>query len=151
MEHSVSYIIQTTIEIDASKEAVWSVLVDLPAYGAWSNFSSAQGKVAVGSRLTMRMPGFSFRPTVTIADPGQRLQWVGTLFTKRLFHGEHSFILHSLPDGTTQVTNREEFSGLLVTLTQWLMKGSTSNGYTRFNAGLKRQVEARAAAVSPRR
>ncbi|WP_437574622.1 SRPBCC family protein [Sorangium sp. So ce887] len=146
----MSYVINTIVDINASRAAVWSVLVDFAAYGEWSNFSRAEGAAQVGSRLTMRMPGFSFRPTVTVAESGQQLQWAGTLFTKRLFHGEHSFILRSNPDGTTRVTNREEFSGFLVTLAQPFMKHNDANGYAAFNAGLKRQVEARTAAA-PRR
>ena len=140
----MSYVITTAVDIDAGAEEVWDVLVDFPAYGEWSNFSSAQGTAQVGTRLTMRMPGFRFRPTVTIVEPGHQLQWVGTLLTRRLFHGEHSFILVSRPDGTTHLTNREEFSGALVTLTQRFMKRADDNGYTAFNAGLKKHVENRA-------
>lgn len=140
----MSYVITTTVDIDASTEEVWDVLVDFPAYGEWSNFSSAQGTAHVGTRLTMRMPGFTFRPTVTVATPDQKLQWAGTLLTRRLFHGEHSFILVPQSDGTTHLTNHEEFSGALVTLTQRFMKRTDNNGYTAFNAGLKKQVESRA-------
>lgn len=140
----MSYVISTTVDIDASTEEVWDVLVDFAAYGEWSNFSSAEGTAHVGARLTMRMPGFTFRPTVTIATPRQKLQWAGTLLTRRLFHGEHSFILVSQPDGSTHLTNHEEFSGALVTLTQRFMKRTDNNGYTAFNAGLKKHVENRA-------
>jgi hypothetical protein len=28
----------------------------------------------VGNRLSMKIPGFSFRPTVTLAEPGEQLQ-----------------------------------------------------------------------------
>jgi hypothetical protein len=75
----MSYVIKTGIDINASKEAVWDVLVDFTRYGEWSNFSRAEGTAQVGSRLTMRMPGFSFKPTVTVAQPGEQLQWSGDL------------------------------------------------------------------------
>jgi hypothetical protein len=139
----MSYAITTTVEIDAVPEAVWDVLVDFPAYGEWSNFSSAEGTAQVGSRLTMRMPGFKFRPTVTVMAPGQELQWTGTLLSERLFHGKHSFVLDPQPDGTTRLTNHEEFSGALVALTQRFVKRNDDNGYAAFNAGLKRHVEGR--------
>ena len=140
----MGYVITTDVDINASKEAVWDVLVDFARYGEWSNFSRAEGAARVGSRLTMRMPGFSFRPTVTMASPGDQLQWAGTLLTERLFHGKHSFILVAKPDGTTHLTNHEEFTGALTTLMQRLMKQTGDNGYTAFNSGLKRQVEGRA-------
>ena len=139
----MGYAITTSIDIDAGTQAVWDVLIDFPAYGQWSNFSSAEGTPQVGSRLTMRMPGFTFRPIVSAVEPGRKLQWVGTLLTGRLFHGAHSFILTAQPDGTTRVTNHEEFSGALVTLMQRFVKRTDNNGYTAFNAGLKRQVEGR--------
>jgi hypothetical protein len=140
----MSYVIKTEIDIDASKEAVWDVLVDFPRYGEWSNFSRVEGTARVGNRLSMKMPGFSFRPTVTVAEPGERLQWSGTLISERLFLGRHSFILRADPDGTTHLTNHEEFSGALTTLVQRFTKQGGDNGYTAFNAGLKRHVENRA-------
>ncbi len=137
----MSYVITTHIDINAPREAVWNVLVDLARYHEWSNFSHAEGTVRVGSRLTLRMPGFSFRPTISAVTAGEKLQWTGTLVTERLFHGKHSFILARNADGTTHLINREEFSGALVTLTRRFMKQNGDNGYTAFNAGLKKQVE----------
>ncbi len=139
----MSYVIKTEIDIDASKDAVWAVLVDFPRYGQWSNFSRVEGRAQVGNRLSMKMPGFSFRPTVTVADTGAQLQWSGTLLSERLFLGRHSFLLTANPDGTTHLMNHEEFSGGLTTLFQRFMKQGADNGYTDFNAGLKRQVEDR--------
>lgn len=141
----MSYLIETTVDIDAAPDAVWDVLTDFPAYGEWSNFTSVDGEAQVGSRLKVRMPGFSFRPTIAVAAPGAQLQWTGTLATPRIFHGVHSFLLSSLPDGRTHVVNREEFSGALVSAVQRFLKPSANNGYTAFNAGLKRQVESRTA------
>ncbi|MEU8793645.1 SRPBCC domain-containing protein [Streptomyces sp. NPDC048643] len=129
------------IDIDATPEAVWSVLTDFATWGEWSNFSAAEGAAQVGSRLTMRMPGMTFRPTVTVATPGQELRWAGTLGTKRLFHGQHSFVLSSNQDGTTRVTNREEFSGALTTLARRFLKTPKHDGYAAFNTGLKQRVE----------
>ena len=139
----MSYVIKTEVDINASKEAVWDVLVDFPRYGEWSNFSRVEGTPQVGNRLSMKMPGFSFRPTVTLAQPGEQLQWSGTLISERLFLGRHSFILTANPDGSTHVTNHEEFSGALTTLMQRFVRQSNNNGYTAFNAGLKRHVENR--------
>ncbi|WP_328688241.1 SRPBCC domain-containing protein [Streptomyces phaeochromogenes] len=131
------------IDIDATPQAVWDVLTDFATYGEWSTFTSAEGTAHVGSRLTMRMPGMTFRPTITVATPGEELRWVGTLGTKRLFHGQHSFVLSPNPDGTTRLTNHEEFSGALVSLTRRLLRTPKHDGYAAFNKGLKQQVEDR--------
>ena len=140
----MSYVIKTEVDINAGTQSVWDVLVDFPRYGEWSNFSRVEGTARVGNRLSMRMPGFSFRPTVTVAEPGEQLQWSGTLIFERLFLGRHSFILAANPDGSTHLTNHEEFSGALTTLMQRFVRQSNNNGYTAFNAGLKRQAEDRA-------
>jgi hypothetical protein len=71
-------VLTAVIDIDATPQAVWDVLTDFAAYGEWSTFSAAEGTARVGSRLTMRMPGMPFRPTVTVATPGQELRRVGT-------------------------------------------------------------------------
>lgn len=140
----MSYVIKHDVDIKASPKAVWNVLIDFPRYSEWSNFSRVEGTPQVGSRLAMKMPGFSFRPTVTVAEPGVQLQWSGTLISERLFLGQHSFLLDANPDGTTHLINHEEFSGVLTTLLQRFTKQGGNNGYTAFNTGLKRQVEDRA-------
>jgi hypothetical protein len=131
------------IDIDATPEAVWNVLADFAAYGEWSNFTKAEGTAQVGSRLTMRMPGMTFRPTVTVATPGHELRWIGTLGVKQIFHGQHSFVLSSNHDGSTRLTNQEEFSGALVTLIRPLLRTPKNDGYAAFNKALKQRVEGR--------
>lgn len=137
----MTVVLTAVVDINASPDEVWGVLTDFPRYGQWSNFTKAEGTAQVGTRLRMQMPGMSFRPTVAVASPGEELRWVGTLGRKRLFHGQHSFTLSANPDGTTRVTNREEFSGVLVTLTRPMLKLSGSNGYDAFNQALKKRVE----------
>lgn len=134
-------VLTAVIDIDATPEAVWNVLTDFASYGEWSTFTAAEGTAHVGDRLTMRMPGMTFRPTVTVATPGQELRWAGTLGTKRIFHGQHSFTLSPNDDGTTRLTNREEFSGVLTTLTRRFLRTPKHDGYAAFNTGLKQRVE----------
>lgn len=140
----MSYVVRTETDVDAAPDAVWAVLVDFPRYGRWSTFSSAEGRVEVGSRLTMRMPGFTFHPRVTVVEPGRRLQWSGTLLSERLFVGRHSFVLTPNPDGTTHLLNLEEFAGVLTSLLGRFTRKGGDNGYTAFNAGLKQEAENRA-------
>lgn len=142
----MSAVLVSTIDIDTPASAVWSVLTDFANYGTWSNFSHAEGEARVGTRLHMKMPGMSFRPTVTVAERDHKLAWVGTLAGGWLFRGEHSFTLSTNPDGSTHLTNREEFSGVLTTLTKPLLKQTGDNGYAAFNRGLKSHIEVATAA-----
>jgi hypothetical protein len=48
--------LSTSIDIDTGPEPVWQVLTDLPGYREWNQFiTRAEGTVAVGQRLTLRM------------------------------------------------------------------------------------------------
>lgn len=85
----------------------------------------------------MRMPRMAFPPSVTVADPGSELRWAGTLGRKQVFYGQHSFVLSSNADGTTRLTNREDFSDLLVTLARPLLKVSRTEGYVALNVRLE--------------
>ncbi|MFG6446218.1 SRPBCC family protein [Microbacterium sp. P07] len=142
----MSVLLTTTIDIAATPQDVWAVLSDFPQYGLWSNFSEIEGEAEEGARLAMRMPGFSFGSTVTIAVPGEQLQWSAKILSERLFLGRHTFTLVANGDGTTRVTNSEEFSGASVAPFQRLFKGDgDGGGYAAFNRGLKERVETLAA------
>jgi len=142
----MSAAISTTIDIDASPQAVWDVLTDFAAYGNWNPFMDrAEGTPEVGAKLVIQMTGnggrgMTFKPTVLAAIPGQELRWLGKLGVGGLFDGEHSFVLTPNADGTTHLTHGERFSGILVAL----MKGTLTNshaGFEAFNHALKQRVE----------
>lgn len=142
----MSAAISTTIDIDASPQAVWNVLTDFAAYGDWNPFMDrVEGTPEVGARLVIHMTpndgrGMTFKPTVLAATPGEELRWLGKLGVGGLFDGEHSFALTPNADGTTHLTHGERFSGILVTL----MKGTVKNshaGFEAFNHALKQRVE----------
>jgi hypothetical protein len=139
----VKVVRSAVIDVDATKEAVWDTLTDFPAYPEWSTFSRAEGVARVGARLTMRLPHLTIRPVVTVAVPGEELCWAGTLVAERVFRGWHSFTLSTNPDGSTRLTNREDFSGALVTLARPFLKASDDGAYAAFNARLKQRVEGR--------
>lgn len=144
----MSVILTTTIDIAATPDEVWAVLTDFSAYGEWSNFSRIGGVADVGTTLSMHMPGFAFRSRVTKAAPGEELQWSAKILSERIFVGRHTFTLAAGGDGTTRVTNSEEFSGALVLPFERLFTGAgEGGGYAAFNAGLKARAESMRAAL----
>ena len=94
--------IHTEIEINAPAEKVWKVLTDFAAYPEWNPFvRRGEGEVRVGARLHVYIQpsggkGMSFRPTVLVADPNRELRWLGHLWVRGLFDGEHSFSIEPL-------------------------------------------------------
>ena len=140
----MSIVLATMIEIAATPEQVWQVLADFPAYGEWSNFSRVEGTAELGTRLKIRMPGLSFRPTITAATPHQELQWSASIVSERFFLGAHTFTLVRTGDGTTRLKNTETFSGLLTApFARFFATQHNDTGYAAFNRAIKTRVEAR--------
>jgi len=138
--------VEATTVIAASPETVWETLVDFDSYTDWNPFVvSAAGTPAVGERLAVRIHPqnkrqMGFKPRVTAAVPGERLEWLGHLGVRGLFDGRHEFCLEPLADGRTELVQRETFSGLLVGLL--LDEGSIRSGFRAMNAALKERAEA---------
>ena len=137
-----SIMIDTNVDIDAPREAVWDVLVDFPSYGEWNPSMRIEGTLAVGKKLVVHLSrdGMTFRPEVLVATPNEELRWLGKLGFHGMLDGEHFFVLTTNGDGTTRLNHGERFSGALVAVA----KGGTKNGnggYEAFSLALKRRVE----------
>jgi hypothetical protein len=85
----------SSIDIEASAERVWDVLVDFAAFPAWNPFiTQAEGRLEPGGRLTLRMQpvggsAVNLRPTVVEVIEGRRLRWQGRLGVPGLFDADH--------------------------------------------------------------
>lgn len=140
--------LRTEIEIDAPPERVWSVLTDFPAYHEWNPFiTGLSGGLSVGERLSVTLsPPESrariFHPRLVVCDAPHELRWLGHLWFKGLFDGEHFFQCRELEGGRTRFVHGENFRGLLVKY----VAGQLSNvarGFVYMNEALKRRVEGR--------
>jgi hypothetical protein len=137
--------ISNTADIAATPERVWDILADLSAYPEWNPFiRSASGRLAEGSRLTLRITppegrAMTFRPTVLAAQPGRLLRWIGRLIVPGIFDGTHQFALEDL-GGRTRVTQSETFRGILVPFTGKTIT-RTEAGFRALNQALKERAE----------
>jgi hypothetical protein len=141
-----SITVDTNVDIDASKDAVWEVLTDFASYSEWSPFLRIEGTPEVGSKLTVHMTadgehGMSFRPKVLAAVPGEELRWIGKLGFHGIADGEHFFLLSTNTDGTTRLNHGERFSGALVALAKNNDSAKGNANYERFSLALKQRVE----------
>jgi hypothetical protein len=147
----MSTTISSTIDIAATRDAVWNVLTDFAGYREWNPIMKhIEGTARVGTKLVVHMSGndgrgSTFTPKVLAAIPGQELRWLGKLGPGGRFDGEHFFILTTNVDGTTRLTHGETFSGLLPALMKHrLEKGGRERaeaGADAFNRALKNRVE----------
>lgn len=137
----------TEITINAAPEKVWSVLTDFENFPNWNPFiKSLTGDVAVGNQIKVFLepPGgkaMTFNPIVLAYTPNKEFRWIGKLFVKGIFDGEHKFELIANNDGTTRLIHSEKFSGLLIPLFGKMLDIDTKNGFIVFNEVIKERAE----------
>jgi hypothetical protein len=66
------------------------------------------------------------------------LQWIGTIGSKWIFQGVHTFELHALDDDRTGFINHEQSTGFLV---PFVVSDDPQREYERMNEALKERVE----------
>lgn len=139
--------LHTDIEIRASAEPIWNILMDFARYPQWNPFiKSIEGDVKQGAKLrvVIQSPGgkqMTFTPTLLIIHPGREFRWRGRLFIPGLFDGEHSFQIEPTGTTTCRFVHKEEFSGLLVPLLWKSLDTNTRQGFQAMNEALKKRVE----------
>tara|TARA_B100000780_G_scaffold278327_1_gene251481 strand:+ start:1027 stop:1443 length:417 start_codon:yes stop_codon:yes gene_type:complete len=134
--------ISTSIQINATPEKVWQVLTDFESYPLWNPFiQSLKGDVKVGNRIDVNLGGMAFKPLVLEFTSNQKFSWIGHLFIKGIFDGEHQFELIANPDCSTQLIQSEKFKGILVPFVPKVFKDTKVN-FERMNLALKQMAEA---------
>jgi hypothetical protein len=81
-----------------------------------------------------------FKPTVLTVRPGRELRWLGHLLIPGIFDGEHYFLLESIGEHQTSLTQGEKFSGLLVGLLSGTLS-ATEAAFKGMNTALKEEAE----------
>jgi hypothetical protein len=114
-----SYTIDTTVDINAGKDAVWDVLIDFASYREWNPSMRIEGVPEVGTKLVVHLTGerghgMTFKPKVLAGTPGEELRWLGKLAIHGIADREHFFILTTNHDGTTRLNHGGRYSGALV-------------------------------------
>lgn len=139
--------IRTEINIKASAEKIWSIIMDFDQYPEWNPFIlSIIGKAKVRERLkvTVQSAGSKpmvFKPQVTLFHRYEQFGWLGSLFIRGIFDGHHIFELKKISENETLFIHREEFSGILVTFLKKQLDNDTRAGFVAMNEKLKTQAE----------
>ena len=139
--------LKTEIVIDAPADKIWTVLMDHEAYPSWNPFiKNISGNTQVGGKLSVKIQSdgskpMHFTPVVLVNNGNDEFRWVGKLFIKGLFDGEHFFILEPINKNQTRFIHGENFTGLLSGIL-WKMIGSdTQKGFEAMNVKMKSRVE----------
>ena len=134
---------ESTAVIDASPEAIWTVLTDAPAYADWdSGVVRVEGTIAPQEKIKVvseANPKRAFPVKVTEFAPGERMVWSGGM-PLGLFKGVRTFTL--TPEGpATRFEMREEYSGPLLPMI-WRSMPELGPSFEQFARGLKAKAKA---------
>ena len=141
--------LKTQIVINATPQKVWQELTNFSEYPNWNPFiKSITGDPVVGKKIIARIEppgaqGMTFTPKVLAYNLNREFTWKGNLVIPGLFDGEHIFMLDDNGNGTTTLTQSENFSGLLVPLFKKMIDGKTRQGFDAMNLALKNRVESK--------
>ena len=139
-------VVTAVTRISASVADVWRVLVAFDQYAQWHPVLSLDAKpeqVVVGAEIPgHRSGGDAPEQDVTmrivdVAAP-RRLVWEGGSLDAIL--GRHSFVLTPQSDGTTELTDSEEFFGAGAAELVPVL-GQLTKDYARYGAALRARVE----------
>lgn len=139
--------IYTEINIHASAETVWKILTDFEKYPEWNPFiQKISGPLKIGSTLEVYIvppdsKGMKFKPRILACEENKLLRWMGCLWFKGLFDGEHSFELATSADNSIRFIQSERFNGILVPLFARQLDTHTKKGFEAMNLQLKARAE----------
>ena len=140
--------IRTEIWIERPPAAVWQILTTTDEYPSWNPFiRHVRGQLQPGNRIEVEIgpPGsdtMTFRPVVLTVERDREIRWLGSLWMRGLFDGEHSFRLES-DGGRTHLIQSERFSGLLVGRLSDGILSKTEVGFAAMNEAVKARAESR--------
>lgn len=138
---------ETEIDIDAPAGRVWEVLADLASYPEWNPMiRRASGELRVGARLKVRFEpegsgGHTFRPRLTVVDPGRELRWLGWPRFPGVFDTEHYWIIEEMLDGKARLRHGACALGLAAPLAGKAMLRSSRGPLEAMNRAHKRRAE----------
>jgi hypothetical protein len=109
--------IDTTVDINASKDAVWDVLTDFARYEEWNPTMRIEGAPEVGTTAVVHLAsGVTFKPKVLAATPDREFAMARYARVPRDCRRRALLRPHTHDDGTTRLNHGERFSGALVAL-----------------------------------
>ncbi len=128
--------------IQATPQAVWSVLTDGAQWTTWNpTVDKVEGTIASGAKVTVYTklsPGRAFPIRVSVFEPPHRMVWTGGM-PLGLFKGERTYTLTPTAGGVA-FSMREAFTGLMAPLITKSIP-DMQPAFEAFAAALKRRCE----------
>lgn len=139
--------LHTRIEIAATPEQVWDVLIDLAAYSRWNPFiRHVDGVPEEGRSLALygHLAGARrtrLRAVISKIDAPHEMCRRTRLVTPGVFAREHRFVRAPLPGGNAQLEQSLRVGRLLAPLLRERIERNVGRAFREMNAALKGRVE----------
>ena len=139
-------LISTSIDIDASAETVWGMLVDFGSYPEWNPLTvGIEGEPVVGEvvKLHVDLGGQKMTRKHVISRVEERSALCWTIRTKKpwLMRGERCQTLEILGKGKCRYRNEERVEGLVSFIVAISHKGKIRHGLEMLGQALKKRAE----------
>jgi hypothetical protein len=131
----------TSIQINATPQAVWTILTDASLYPSLDpSIAKVDGKIEPDGRVTVHANGRAFALRVVEFVPNERMEWSGGM-PLGLFTGLRTYEVTPTADRRVEFSMREEFSGLLAAMFTRSMP-DLQPSFDTFARNVKRRAEA---------
>lgn len=137
------------VSIQAPREFVWSILIDIPRYGEWNPFTyRVDTTLNIGDPIDLyvRMPVRGDRmqtENVTIVQPPETLAWGMKMGFDWLLKAQRKQVLSTTGPDSCQYQTWDAFSGLLTPVVAKLFGEDILNGFNGVAYALKQRAESR--------
>jgi hypothetical protein len=138
---------QSSFEVHASADRVWSVLADLDRYAEWNpQIPRASGDLKPGSQIDLQLalpgrPPMDLSATLEDVRPTSLLTWRGHVLAPWFFEGYRRFEISPAAEGRVQVVHIEAVRGLFAPLFSVLMGGPVRKSQAALNEALRLRAE----------
>src|SRR5471030_3199804 len=137
---------QNKIDIAATPETIWSLLIDCVKWPSWykhcTDVSILRGGplLAAGSKFRFKTLNLYFEPEITTSKPTQMLVWLakGPMGGS----GAHAWYIETTPGGCRVITEEAQ-RGILSVLLGWHTRGVLLTSHQEWLQSLKALAEAK--------
>jgi hypothetical protein len=141
-----SRLIKTETVINAPADRVWAEMTDFTSFPSWNPFvREASGRLEPGEQLKIRLQldrmKMTFKPRVTVVDPGRELRWLATLGRPGVFDVDRAFQIEPRDEGVLFVMSEECTGWLTPVMFATNLEAQLYRGYDAFNEALRKRVE----------
>jgi hypothetical protein len=139
--------ISTSNITNATTQQTWQVLSNVKDYGTWNPFirkfeGELKQDITVAVKLQLaNSKTMIFKPKLIRIQANSKIVWLGKLFVKGLFDGNHHFETNDSGNRPSTFIQSEKFRGILIPFLKTLLIVKTKNGFELMNEALKKQME----------